>query len=276
MGQRKREAAELQSLNRMVWGDAVYDRHVRESAIARAARRKRRAGAVPIVLGLQLLVAATVVLFLPQAAFAHTSAIEISCTQVNFNYQSFPNESITAHESITVDSDSPLTRDFTFTGPQATDTVALTLGSGTHTVSTIDSWTSSDGPGSAQAALTLSDCGPPPTTSTTQVATTTVAPTTTMGATSTIPVTTSTVTTPVTPLGSTSTTTSSPVGPLGSTSTTAGAPITTASAPTTTVPVTQLAMTGSSNKPLAAALAMLGLGLLAMGLGRRRRITMSN
>ncbi len=280
MGSRKREQAELHNLNRLIWGAAVYDRHVEQSKAQRAARRARRRSTASIVLGLTFLSAAGVLMLFSGAAFAHDSAIGISCTQVDFNYQNFAGSSTTAHESITVDGGVPIARDFTFTGAQATDSVALSLGSGTHSVSANNSWDSSDGGGSAQAHETLSDCAPPPTSTSTTAphpTTTTVAPTTstTMGTTTTttIPATTSTTSaTPITPLGSTSTTAETPVTPLGSTSTTSPrGPITTSGSPT---PPGQLANTGSkSNGPLAAASAMIGLGLLAMGLGRRPKIT---
>ncbi len=88
--------------------------------------------------------------------------------------------------------------------------------------------------------------GAPGTTPTTVGPTTTVAPTSTMAPTTTIPVTTSTT---------------SPQGPI------------TSFAPPTT-PTGQLANTGSSsNESLAVAIGMVGLGLLAAGLGRRRAIT---
>ncbi len=279
MGQRKREAAELRSLNRMIWGASVYDRHVAQSKAERIARRARRTSGVSIGLGVILLAAAAVVFVLPRPAFAHESEISISCTQVTFNYQSFADASTTAHESIAVDNDTPIQHEFTFTGAQATDTVPLSLSPGTHTVHATDAWDSADGGGSAQAQQMLTDCIPPPTTSTTSTTPTTVGPsttiaptTTTLVTTTTQPTTTTTSETPITPLGSTSTT-ATPITPLATTSTTSPqGPITTFAPPTT--PTGQLANTGSSsNTSLAVAIGMVGLGLLAAGLGRRRAIT---
>lgn len=285
MGQRKREAAELRSLNRMIWGASVYDRHVAQSRAERAARRARRTSGVSIGLGVILLAAAAIVFVLPRPAFAHESEINISCTQVTFNYQSFADASTTAHESITVDNDAPMQHEFTFTGAQATDTVPLSLSPGTHTVHATDAWDSADGGGSAQAQQTLTDCTPPPTTSTSETTPTTVGPTTTIAPTTTTlvttttrPTTTTTSETPITPLGSTSTT-ATPITPLATASTTSTTsprgPITTFATPATpATPTGQLANTGSSsNTSLAVAIGMVGLGLLAAGLGRRRAIT---
>jgi hypothetical protein len=282
MGRRKSELAELDDLARKVWGDNAYQR-VEQGRAARAARRARIRDVTAIALGAPLIVLAAGLVLLPAAAYAHTSAIDISCTEVDFHYQSFGDASTTAHETITVDGASVVERDFTVTTSDVTDAVALNLGAGTHVVHASDSWSSTDGGGSAQADQTLSDCTPAETTST--VAPNTTAASSTSSSTSTSPSTTAASTTTVVPVttvppttpttaGSTTSTATTPVTGLGSTSTTTVVATTTgpSSSPTTNPPVTNpLPFTGSSRTPPAIAMGLIGSGLVAMGIGGRRR-----
>jgi hypothetical protein len=288
MGRRKSELAELDHLARKVWGDNAYQR-VEQVRAARAARRARIRDVTAIALGAPLIVLAAGLVLLPAAAYAHTSAIDISCTEVDFHYQSFGDASTTAHETIMVDGSTVVERDFTVTTSDVTDAVALSLGAGTHVVDANDSWSSTDGGGSAQAEQTLSDCAPGETTtstvapgttaspstssSTSTSPSTTVASTTSVVPTTTVPPTTVPPTTPTT-AGSTTSTATTPVTGLGSTSTTTVVATTTgpSSSPTTNAPVgNPLPFTGSSRTPPAIALALVGSGLVAMGIGGRRR-----
>ena len=276
MGRRKNELAELDQLAKRVWGEKAYQR-VEQVRAARAARRARLRDVTAIALGAPLIVLAAGLVLLPVTAYAHTSAIDISCTEVDFHYQSFGDASTTAHETVTVDGRVAVERDFTFTTSDVTDAVALSPGAGTHVVRANDSWTSTDGGGSAQADQTLSDCTPGETTSTTvspsstALSSTSTSPSSTAAPTTTeVPVTTVPPTTPTTAMPTTSTATT-PVTGLGSTSTVV-ATTTPPSAPTTKSPVKNpLPFTGSSRTPPAIALALIGSGLVAMGIGGRRR-----
>src|SRR5882757_7135399 len=133
MGRRKSELAELDHLARKVWGDNAYQR-VEQVRAARAARRARIRDVTAIALGAPLIVLAAGLVLLPAAAYAHTSATDISCTEVDFHYQSFGDASTTAHETITVDGSTVVERDFSVTSSDVTDAVALNLGAGTHVV----------------------------------------------------------------------------------------------------------------------------------------------
>jgi hypothetical protein len=79
---------------------------------------------------------------------------------VQFSYTEFPSGTNSASEKITVDGTPVVSKTFTFTGSSGTDTVAISPGSGTHTISASAEWTA-DGGGSASQTEQV-NCGPPP------------------------------------------------------------------------------------------------------------------
>jgi hypothetical protein len=106
-----------------------------------------------------------VMAILPATASAHTGTITISCTSVEFSYTNFGPSPTggTATEQISVDGTPVVTnRVFTFSGSSATDTVTITPGSGTHTISASTQWKSNDGETGQASQSQEVDCGPPP------------------------------------------------------------------------------------------------------------------
>ena len=99
MGRGARERAALRALARKVWGESYYEHHVRQ----RARRGQRLVALVGIGVGSPLLLSALVLAGFSTAASAHTSTINISCTQVEFVYDSFPDVTATSHESVSID-----------------------------------------------------------------------------------------------------------------------------------------------------------------------------
>jgi len=299
MGRGARERAALRDLARKVWGDSYYERHVR----TRARRGQRLLALVGIGIGSPLLLSALVLAGFSTAASAHTSTINISCTQVEFVYESFPDTTATSHESVRIDDVEVAAKDFTFEGPSATDIISISVGSGTHTVAANDQWSFDGQPqGQADASQELSDCATTsttmPKTSSTPSSSTSVPKTSTTARTTTTTATTvpksstsaSTVTTTSTS-SSTSTTigvsttmgpsTSTTIREQGSTSTTKPSTSSTvhgqgSTTTTSTPPKGSLAFTGSGDLSLVAALAALGAGLLAIGLASLRRATGGN
>ncbi len=95
------------------FGATTRIERVEEVRAARCARRARIRDITSIALGLPLIALAVGLVLLPAAAYAHTSAIDISCNEVDFHYQSFGDASTTAHEIVTVDGNTVFARDFT-------------------------------------------------------------------------------------------------------------------------------------------------------------------
>jgi hypothetical protein len=230
-----------------------------------------------MLVGVQFVIIAVALFAFATVASAHTAQITIGCTQVQFNYSQFPDDTpVSAHEAINIDGQPGLVRIFLFNGPSASDVVKIVLtGSGSHTVEATTNWSFFGQPqGSASDTQTLTDCTPtstttssPKTTSTTVAESTTIATTTTTipTTTTTMPTTSSTVspetTTSIGPSGSTTTIRSTTTVPV----TSQGATTTIAAPPTTTLP-----FTGSSTRPVSFAFALVGLGLIALGASARR------
>ena len=111
---------------RAVWGEQTSSRVTRQRT-----RRRQRLAAVGVTgIGGQLVLTAIGLVLLSTAASAHTSTIDISCTQVEFVYQNFPHVTATAHESVVVNGVEIATHDITFQGPGTTDTITIALGVG--------------------------------------------------------------------------------------------------------------------------------------------------
>lgn len=273
MSRRRQERAELRALQRHVWGDKSYTAHVAELRH----NRQRRFSIAAVVVGAQLLLLAIGLFAFASPASAHTSQITIGCKQVEFNYAEFPQTSVNAHESITIDGAQGPQRDFQFTGPTAIDIIAIAPGPGSHTVDASTNWTFFGQPqGSANLTQEVSDCTPEststttttmPTTSTTISSETTSLPTTS----TTLPATTTTTAPVNTTTTIASSTTSMTVGPKGSTTTSNPVPPQTVTTSVVVVPPPTLPFTGSSNRPLSFALGALGLGAIALGIGRMKR-----
>jgi len=238
MGRKSREEAALRALARKVWGDSYYERHTATSGASgtRTSRRHHLTAIAGIGVGAPLLLSALGMVAFSTAASAHTSTIEISCTQVQFVYQNFEAVLATAHESVSIDGVQVAQRDITFNGPSATDAIPITVPSGTHSVTANDEWFySGQKQGQAYASASLSYCGPGPTTTTTcPPSSTTTAPATT---TSTVPATTTSTTEPET---STSTTVpeTTTTNPETTTTTVPETSTTIATETTTTIPAT--------------------------------------
>src|SRR4051812_10710764 len=223
---RRREEASLRALARKVWGDSYYERFERQ----RAGRRHRLTAVAGIGVGGPLLLSALAMIAFSTAASAHTSAINISCTQVAFTYRSFPaGVSATAHESVKIDNNEVAQRDFVFIGPSSSDTIPISVGSGTHAVHVSVSWTFNGQPqGSTYGDQQLSYCAPSTTTTAprTSTTTTTCPPTTTS---TTVPATTTSTSTTSTTIPETTTSSTAPATTTSTSSTT-----TTSEQPTTT------------------------------------------
>src|SRR6516165_4352416 len=99
MSRRRQERAALRELQRRVWGDCCYERHLVE--VARG--RQRRISLIAIIVGAYMVIIAVVLFAIANSASAHTSQITIGCTQVQFNYSQFPQTAVIAHEAIKID-----------------------------------------------------------------------------------------------------------------------------------------------------------------------------
>lgn len=94
-------------------------------------------------------------------ASAHVANIVISCSNVQFNYTNFvAGETASATETVTVNGTQEVSKVFTFTGPTASDTVAITVPGGSGTVVANTSWTV-DGGGQASLTQQVSGCSVP-------------------------------------------------------------------------------------------------------------------
>ncbi|MDQ1476180.1 MAG: hypothetical protein QOE62_1409, partial [Actinomycetota bacterium] len=172
MGRRKRELAELEVLARRVWGDAYYEQHMR----AKRSRWSRVQAAVGIGVGVPMLLTASLLSLFATAASAHTSTIHITCPAVEFVYADFPAMTeTTSHEVVSIDGVEIAQRDFTFVGSTGSDTIAISVASGTHTVEATAAWTFDGAPrGSASDSQELSKCSSTSTTSAPEHTTTTI------------------------------------------------------------------------------------------------------
>jgi hypothetical protein len=231
-----------------VWGESYFERHAASSG-SRAPRRHRLTAIAGLGVGGPLLLSALVMVGFSTGASAHTSTINISCTQVQFVYKNFEAAVATAHESVTIDNVQAAQKDITFNGPSATDTITIFVGNGTHTVRANNQWFfNGKNQGHAYASqevhcgsghTTTTTCPPkttttkpkPTTTTTVKASTTTTAPSTT---TSTIILPTTTTTVPET----TTTTVPETTTTMATTTTTVPETTTTTATTTTTVPET--------------------------------------
>jgi hypothetical protein len=106
-------------------------------------------------------VVAVAVALLAPSASAHVGRVtNISCTQVTFTYSSFPSGANSTHETVSIDGNQVVSKTFNFNGSSASDTVAINVGSGTHTVSAHADWTVQGG-GHVDATKTVT-CPHPP------------------------------------------------------------------------------------------------------------------
>jgi hypothetical protein len=104
--------------------------------------------------------AAALLVFAAPMASAHTGTISIGCTEVDFSYQSFPSTGQNQiAQTVAIDGTTVASNTFDFTGSSATDTIPITVGPGTHTVTASATW-SVDGGGHAFASKQVSGCGP--------------------------------------------------------------------------------------------------------------------
>jgi hypothetical protein len=213
-------------------------------------------------------------------AWANLSDITIFCQSVNFHYTLFSSSGATATEQVTINGSVFTSKQFTFTGTEAFDTIAIPGVTGDVVIASASWVDATEGPGSKTTPpQTLTGCQAPPTTTTTTApATTTTEPatTTTVPATTTIPPTSTTVpdtttTVPATTTIPPTTTTQPP------TSATAPLEATTTTEPTVTTipataPETALAFTGANTGlDLEAGGALIALGTAAVVVAKRRR-----
>lgn len=123
-------------------------------------RREITKGLVKSVVSIPLVIGALVVI--APAAWAHTGTASISCTGVTYSFSDFPNASgNTVHETVLVDSAKVASENFTFDGPSASNTVSISVGSGTHSVVAKARWDTNGVSGSFQVTKQLSGCGAP-------------------------------------------------------------------------------------------------------------------
>jgi hypothetical protein len=215
-------------------------------------------------------------------AWANLSDISIFCQSVNFHYTLFSPSGATATEQVTINGSLFISKQFTFTGTEAFDTIAIPGVTG-DVVTASAAWVdATEGPGSKTAGpQTLTGCQAPPTTTTTVPATTTTVPATT----TTVPATTTTVpaTTTIPPTSTTvpATTTTVPASTTIPATTTTQPPVaatapleaTTSAEPTvTTNAATALAFTGANTGlDVGAGGGLIALGTAAVVVAKRRR-----
>lgn len=113
-----------------------------------------------ILLVLGLAAAAVTAAVVPQSASAHVGNATISCTAVQFSFSGFTSGA-TVNETVSVDNAVVATQTFTFSGSSGSNTVPISVGSGTHTVTAHADWTA-DGGGSVDVTQKISCGGPPP------------------------------------------------------------------------------------------------------------------
>lgn len=97
------------------------------------------------------------------SAWAHTGTASISCSGVTYSFSDFPNApDNTVHETVLVDGVKAASASFTFNGPSGSNTVAISVGTGTNTVVAKARWDTNGVSGSFQVSQQLSGCGAPP------------------------------------------------------------------------------------------------------------------
>ena len=124
-------------------------------------RREARNGLIKSVVAFLLMVGALVVI--APAAWAHTGTASISCNGVGYSFSGFPNApGNTVRETVLIDNVKVASQNFTFNGPFASNTVAISVGTGTNTVVAKARWDTNGATGSFQVTKSLSGCGAPP------------------------------------------------------------------------------------------------------------------
>ena len=114
---------------------------------------------IPFVLALTAVAFASVLV--APAASAHTGRVKlITCNSVVFRYKRFPTTTNSVDETVTIDGSTAVTKTFTFTGPDATDTVPVGMAPGVHTVTASSQWTERKGTVSKSVTATaVVTCG---------------------------------------------------------------------------------------------------------------------
>jgi hypothetical protein len=93
-------------------------------------------------------------------ASAHTGTATITCNSVTFSFTLFKDATTVIHETVAIDGEIVATNDFTLVGSEGSNTIAITVPAGTHTVVASASWTDSEGGGSFEVTQVLSGCEP--------------------------------------------------------------------------------------------------------------------
>jgi hypothetical protein len=116
--------------------------------------------------GLWALVATVIVCGLfPPSAYAHVGTATITCSQVSYSFDLFPSTGTNIiNETVSVDSVVVATYTFQFVGSSASNNLAISVPSGTHTVVAHADWNSNGNSGSFDVTQTVScNCsGTPP------------------------------------------------------------------------------------------------------------------
>jgi hypothetical protein len=112
---------------------------------------KRFAVCVALALGMAMMATPT--------AFANSGSISVSCTAATYSYVRFPATSTDVVETVSIDGTVVATQTFTFTGPTGTDTVAIAVPPGTHTVNAHAEWQRKGVTKTLDKTKTVSGCG---------------------------------------------------------------------------------------------------------------------
>jgi hypothetical protein len=91
-------------------------------------------------------------------ALAHVARITIGCTSVDYNFTEFPDKTNTIQETVSIDGSQVASQTFTFTGHTGSNSIAIDVGPGTHTVTATASWGTK---GYKAKTVTLQGCMPP-------------------------------------------------------------------------------------------------------------------
>jgi hypothetical protein len=110
------------------------------STRGKAVRGNLRARIIPFVLALTAAAFASVLV--APAASAHTGRVKlITCNTVVLRYKRFTPGTNSVDETVTIDGSTAVSKTFTFTGPDATDTIPVGMAPGIHTVTVSSQWT---------------------------------------------------------------------------------------------------------------------------------------
>jgi hypothetical protein len=113
---------------------------------------KRLAICLAVALGLPLVMVT--------AASAHTGSVSVTCTGATFSYVRFPVGPTTITETVSIDGTQVASQTFSLTGPSGSDTVAITVPAGTHSVHSHAEWQNKKGATfSIDSTQTVSGCG---------------------------------------------------------------------------------------------------------------------